>query len=66
MNIDELYDTKLKTVLETRLKRAASAQEVINADTDSDLVTETLWQLLVALDERVKILEENSVIIKKT
>ena len=56
--LDKNYDDKLKINLEARLKRPALPHEIINADNDSDLVTETLWQLLVELTARVEILEK--------
>lgn len=60
MDIDKQYDAILKTELENRLKRPAKPDEVINADKDSDLVNETLWQLVKDLATRVTILEEKA------
>lgn len=60
MNISEKFDSVLKIELEKKLKRPASVGEITNADNDSDLVNETLWQLVVELDKRVSTLEESN------
>ena len=57
LTIDNNYDLKLKTNLERRLNRPAKPSELINSDNDSDLVIETLWQIIVELEERIKNLE---------
>ena len=53
MTIEKTYDNKLKTNLEKRLNRLASNDELINADKDSDLVNEVLWELIVDLEQRI-------------
>lgn len=63
MTLDQDYDAILKTQLELRLKRPALSSELTNADNDSDLVTETLWQLVVSLEKRIAALEKTNVII---
>ena len=53
MTLNQNYDIKLKTNLEKRLNRLASNDELINADKDSDLVNEVLWELIVDLEQRI-------------
>lgn len=48
-DINTLYDTLLKKELVRRMGREPFANELINADNDSDLVNEILWQLIVQL-----------------
>lgn len=55
--IDEKFDNKMKVELVKLLKRPLKEGELINADMDSNLVNEILWQLVKELDERVKLLE---------
>lgn len=55
--IDTKYDIISKTELEKQLKRPATPAEIINSDNDTNLVTETLWQLIKELEERISILE---------
>lgn len=62
--IDQQYDGILTTVLTARLKRTPHPNEIINGDNDSDLVNETLWQLIVSLDARIKKLESQGVTIE--
>lgn len=57
MDISKTYDTIIASELEKRLNRKPSKGELINADTDADLVNETLWQLVVQLNERISTLE---------
>lgn len=61
MEIEKTYDLKLKTNLEKRLNRSAFPNEIINADKDSDLVNETLWQIIVEMEQRIISLEKNMV-----
>ncbi len=58
-DINQQFDSKLKTELEKRLKRQAKPNELINADNDGDLVNEVFWQLIVDLADRVEKLEES-------
>lgn len=58
--MDELYNTILRSELEKRLKRPATDSEFINADFDSDLVNECLWQLLNQLNDKVTLLQKNT------
>lgn len=55
--IDEKYDDISKAQLEKSLGRNAKISELKNADTDSNLVTECLWQLIKEQESRIKILE---------
>lgn len=57
-DISKDYDAKLKKTLEGKLNRPAKPHEIINADNDSDLVNTTLWELIVALEARVTLLEK--------
>lgn len=57
-DISKDYSAKLKKILEDKLNRPAKANEIINADTDSNLSTEALWQIIVGLEERVTLLEK--------
>ena len=59
------FDTILAAELSKRLKRTPSHSERINADTDSDLVNETLWQIILKLSDRVTALEANSTVKKQ-
>lgn len=59
MDIEKEYDTRLKNSLEKRLKRPATTDELVNADNDSDLVTETLWQMLCEMEKRIAALEKH-------
>ena len=61
MTIEKTYDNKLKTNLEKRLNRLASNDELINADKDSDLVNEVLWELIVDLEQRIINIEKKEV-----
>lgn len=56
--IDTDYDAKLKANLEAKLRRPAKAHELVNADNDSDIVSETLWQIICELSARVAALEK--------
>mgnify|MGYP001605191668 CR=1 FL=1 len=56
--MDKEYDIILEKELEKKLNRKPSSSEIINADTDSNLVNECLWQLIKELDARVKLLEK--------
>lgn len=56
-SIDTKYDGILRTELQKRLNRVPLASEIINADNDSDLVNEALWQLVTDLDARLTVLE---------
>ena len=58
-NIDKKFDQILATELEKRLNRKPKVNELINADFDSDLVNECLWQLVKELTDRVDKLENN-------
>lgn len=58
MDLDTKFDNIIKEELEKRLKRPALPHELINSDTDSDLVNEVLWQLVKDLEARVRILEK--------
>ena len=62
LSIDKNYDSKLKINLEARLNRPATPSEIINSDRDADLVNETLWQLIVELEQRILILEQRDII----
>ena len=55
--LDEQYDDISKTELEKGLGRPALPHEIKNADTDANLVTECLWQLVKDLEKRIKNLE---------
>ena len=57
-DIQKDYDKKLKKTLEAKLNRPAKSNEIINADNDADLVNETLWQIIVQLEERISALEK--------
>lgn len=57
MDIDTLYDTTLKSELKNRLKRQPLASELVNADNDSDLVNEVMWQIISNLNDRLTALE---------
>lgn len=59
--INDDYDAKLVATLQKRLNREPKDNEKINADFDSDLVNEILWQLIVKLNERVSILEKKNI-----
>lgn len=48
-DINTTYDSLLETELTKRLGRAPSPEEITNADNDSDLVNEILWQLVCQL-----------------
>ena len=61
MTIEKTYDNKLKTNLEKRLNRLASNDELINADKDSDLVNEVLWELIVDLEQRIINIEKKEI-----
>ena len=63
MDIDQKYDTIAIPELEKRLNRQPTDSEIINSDKDSDLVTETLWQLIKDLEARVKILEDSQNVV---
>lgn len=56
-DITKDYDDRLKNNLTLRLRRAALSHEEINADNDSDLVNQTLWELILTLHARVLALE---------
>lgn len=56
-DINKDYDDRLKNNLALRLNRDAMPHEVINADFDSDLVNQTLWELILSLHARVLALE---------
>ena len=56
-SIDTKYDGIHRTELQKRLNRVPLASEIINADNDSDLVNEALWQLVTDLDARLTVLE---------
>ncbi len=46
---NDKYDVVFLEQLKLRLKRDPKPNEIINADNDSDLVNETLWQLVCDL-----------------
>lgn len=52
------FDTIIQTELKKRLNRAPKSNEAANADTDSDLVNETLWQMIAGLYDRIEALEK--------
>jgi len=56
--IDTNYDDKLEVILEKRLKRKATISELTNADNDSDIVNETMWQIMKEQEARIISLEE--------
>ena len=56
-NIRQRYDEIIRSELRKRLKREPTPNELANSDTDSDLVNETMWQLIEDLSERVERLE---------
>lgn len=56
-DIDKDYDDRLLNNLTKRLNRAPLAHEIINGDNDSDLVNQTLWELILSLHARVLALE---------
>ena len=58
MDIDKEFDTIIQVELKKRLKRDPLPSEIINADNDSDLVNETMWQLLLKLNDRINVLEK--------
>jgi hypothetical protein len=58
--IDQDYDEKIRVVLERRLNRPAKPNEILNADTDTDLVSETMWEILKEQNERISLLESKS------
>ena len=57
-DITKEYNKILEKTLEEKLNRKPTADEVINADNDANLVNECLWQLMLELDKRVKLLED--------
>jgi len=59
MDINTDYDKKLKGATEKYLNRPAKQNELVNADNDSNLVTETLWQIIVEMEARITLLEKN-------
>lgn len=63
IDISTQFDNILKTELTKRLKRDPLQTELVNADNDSDLVNETLWQLVENLANRVQALEDNATVI---
>lgn len=58
-SIDNKYDELLLSSLEKQIGRKASPSEIINADSDANLVLECMWQLIVDLDLQVKLLIKN-------
>jgi hypothetical protein len=62
--LDQNYDKKIRENLEKRLNRPAKEDEIINSDKDSDLVGETLWQILIEMEKRIEVLEKKSKDIK--
>lgn len=64
MQIDKIYNDTLKAELTKRLGRKPLANEMVNADNDSDLVNEVLWQLVCNLQNRIAALEVKNKITK--
>lgn len=62
-DVNHDYDVISHSVLTARLKRSPTKDEVTNSDNDSDLVNETLWQLICKLTARVAVLEKQAGII---
>jgi len=55
---DTKFDTIIEIELKKRLKREPSSDELRNADTDSDLVNEVLWQMVNDLYNEVEKLKQ--------
>lgn len=58
MNTGKRFDDILKIELKKRLKREPTNSEIINGDTDADLVSEIMWQLIEDLDKRLDTVEK--------
>ena len=56
--IDQQYDDILKTQLARRLNRAPTRSEIVNGDNDSDLVNETLWELICQLSADIALIKQ--------
>mgnify|MGYP001577116496 CR=1 FL=1 len=56
--MDKEYDIILEKELEKKLNRKPSSSEIINADTDSNLVNECLWKIMLELEKRINLLEK--------
>lgn len=54
--------TRVKSLLEERLKRTAKSNEVINAETDIGILVPLLLEKVDALEVRVKKLEDAKLI----
>ena len=57
-DINKDYNEKLKKELEKHLNRPAKEHEITNADSDSNLSLEALWQIIVQLEGRITELEK--------
>lgn len=66
MNISQAFDQLLRTELAKRLGREPLPNEVVNADNDSDLVNEILWELVFNLNDRVTKLEQKTGVVTPT
>jgi len=58
------FDTIIETELRKRLKREPSINELKNADTDSDLVNEVLWQMVNDLYDKFEKQEKGIIKLK--
>jgi len=61
--LDQKYDEIVLTELQRRLKREPTPNEIINGDNDSDLNAEIYWQLIKDLEERIKVLETERIVV---
>ena len=58
MNPDQDYNQKLKAKLDDFLKRPATLNDQINAENDTDLTLQVIWEMFVELETRVAVLEK--------
>lgn len=60
---NDKYDLIFLNQLTLRLKREPSPSERINADNDSDLVNETLWELICDLYTQIEQLKAQAGVV---
>lgn len=56
-DLDKDYDTRKSATLTSRMNRDPKPSELVNAEYDSDLTTEILWQMFCAAIVRIAALE---------